>query len=326
MVLTNKEDVPLVLAVWLAHSDYDFNPDERTISATSILKPIKQIVLERRGGEKKADVIDLLAAAYGSTLHSGIENAWLSNKLPETLSSLGIPEKQINRVRVNPEEPEEGAVNVFLEKRSEKEIQGWKISGKFDCVINGHLFDNKSTSVWTYIYGSRVEEYKSQCSIYKWLNPDLITDDTFSINYIFTDWSKQDAIKKKSEGYPSRRLIEAKYELYPKEFVEGYLIKKLDLVKKYLNAPEEDIPRCTNEDLWRGPAKYKYYSDSTKTAGKATRTFDNREEAYTFMGTKGKGIVIESLGEPRRCKYCNCYDICGQRREYYADEFSFNNP
>ena len=59
------------------------------------------------------------------------------------------------------------------------------VSGKYDLVLDGQLSDYKSTSVWTYIYGSKVEDYIKQGSIYKWLSPDKITSDYININYIF---------------------------------------------------------------------------------------------------------------------------------------------
>jgi len=41
----NVSDVPLALAVFLATDSYDYNPDPNTVSATTLLKPIRQIVL-----------------------------------------------------------------------------------------------------------------------------------------------------------------------------------------------------------------------------------------------------------------------------------------
>ena len=41
--VTNNTNLPLSIAVWLACDDYDYNNDPYTISATTLLKPLKQI-------------------------------------------------------------------------------------------------------------------------------------------------------------------------------------------------------------------------------------------------------------------------------------------
>lgn len=339
MKFTNTEQVALPLAVWLASSDYDLvNPDLYTISATTLLKPIKQIVLEKRlQGQKQADVLDMLAAVYGSALHSSIEHAWTNKNLPKTLEALGYPDKTIQQFKVNPTEPKKEDINVYLEKRTNKTISiynslfsgskekiDWTISGKFDLVLNGTLFDNKSTSSYTFMFGTRVEDYIQQCSIYRWLNPELITNEKFFINYIFTDWNKQNAITKKNEGYPQKRVLSIEYPLMSYEETQQFIIDKLTKVTYYLQSLEETLPRCTDEELWRGETKYKYYSDPHKTSGRATRVFTDRAEAYQYQSQKEKGIVLEVKDSPKRCKYCACYDICEQRREYYEDEFEFS--
>lgn len=321
MQYTNKDDVPLSLAVWLAHSDYDFIPDEKSISATSLLKPVRQVVLERSisSSNKQKDILDSLAAVYGSSLHAAIENAWTSDKLPQTLASLGMTQKVIDRVKVNPIEPEEGDINVYVEKRAERSISGYKISGKFDLVINGHLYDNKSTSVWTYIYKSRQDDYIKQCSIYKWLNPDIITDDTFSINYIFTDWSKSDAVIKAKNGYPQKRLIEENFPFMSQVETENFIQAKLADIDKYIGfTTQTDLPECPESELWCSDTVYKYYANP-KNRTRATKVFDTAAEANSYMNQKGKGEVVRAIGKPRRCLYCDCYDICLQRRKYYSD-------
>ena len=44
----NVSEVPLALAVFLASDYYDYNEDQNTISATTLLKPLRQIVLPPR--------------------------------------------------------------------------------------------------------------------------------------------------------------------------------------------------------------------------------------------------------------------------------------
>ena len=316
-MLTNKNNLNLAMQVWLINDSYDYVSDPKYISATSLLKPVRQIILEKRlEGSPDGDISDMITSKYGTSIHSGIEEAWTSPNLPDNLRKLGINETTIERIKINPSEPKEGDINIFLEKRSTRKINGWTVGGKFDLVIDGKLYDNKSTSTWSYIYGSRVEDYTKQLSIYRWLNTDLVTDDHFTINYIFTDWSQTKAIQQKD--YPQCRIISKDYELMELADIEWYIKNKLDKVDKYINAEEAEIPECTDEELWREPPKFKYYKDPTKLA-KATKVFESQLEANAYCLEKGTGIVIPVSGSVRRCAYCRCFNQCSQKNRYLED-------
>lgn len=313
-MLTNKHDLNLAMQVWLLNDNYDYNTDPKYISATSLLKSVKQIILERRlSSGLEGDISDLITSKYGTAIHSGIEEAWLSPKLPLTLKKLGLNETTIKRVHVNPSEPKKEDLNIFLEKRTTKKLGNWTIGGKFDLVIDGKLYDNKSTSVWSFIYGSKKNDYIKQLSIYRWLNSDLITDDYFTINYIFTDWSQIRALQQKD--YPQCRLVSKEYKLMELAEIEKYMRDKLALVDRYSEASEADIPQCSDEELWREPPKYKYYRDPTKLV-KATKVFDTQLEADAHCLKEGRGIIIPVAGAVRRCAYCKCFNLCSQKDQY----------
>ena len=48
MKFTNKNNIPLSLAVWLVTDEYDYVDKPNYISATSLLKPTRQLVLSKR--------------------------------------------------------------------------------------------------------------------------------------------------------------------------------------------------------------------------------------------------------------------------------------
>lgn len=305
------------MQVWLLHDTYDHVNNPYYISATSLLKPVKQILLERRlGGNVLEDISDHITSSYGTALHSSIEEAWLSPSLPTTLKKLGLNEATIARIRINPPKPKKEDINIFLEQRSTKTVGKWTVGGKFDLVIDGKLYDNKSTSAWSFIYGTRVEDYTKQLSIYRWLNQDLITEDKFTINYIFTDWSQTRARQEKD--YPQCRVVSKDYDLLPIAAIEHYIKTKLNAVEQYMDAKEEDIPPCSDEELWREAPKYKYYRDPNKL-NKATKVFTSQLEANAHCLKEGKGIVIPVLGAVRRCSYCKCFNICSQKDQYLQD-------
>ena len=318
-MLTNKYNLNLPMQVWLNHDNYDYVNDSKYISATSLLKPIKQIILAQRyQGEQEGDISDYISSKYGTSIHAGIEEAWTSPKLKENLLKLGINQATVDKIKVNPAKVEEGDIPVYLEQRFVRKLGDWVVGGKFDLIFDGKLMDNKSTSVWTYLYGSKVEDYTKQLSIYRWLNSDLVTNDYFTINYIFTDWSQTKALQQ--DDYPKCRIVSKDYKLMELADTERMIKNKLDLIDKYSNVPDDALPDCTDEELWRSPTVYKYYKNQKKLT-RATKVFDDYAQAAAYMNIEqgGKGIVIPVLGSVRRCSYCSCFNHCKQKDKYLAN-------
>ena len=186
-------------------------------------------------------------------------------------------------------------------------------------VADGILYDNKSTSVYTWIYGGRDKDYCLQGSLYKLINKDIIKEDFIRINYIFTDWQKSAVAQ--NEKYPLNRLVCKDIPLLSLEETKKFIEDKIKQIKIYKDSPEEKLPRCTDEDLWRAEPKYKYYADPTKTSGRSTKNFTSLQEANEYKLAKGnKGVVIVVPGEVKRCMYCRAYSICKQRREYFPND------
>ena len=319
-MITNKEDIPLTLAVWAVDDDYDYVNQENYISVTQLIKPIKQIILGMRVSDEDTDVSDLINAALGTCIHSGIEKAWKFN-YKKNLKSLGYSDELINKIKINPkkEDLKNTDIPIYIEQRNTIKVDDYTIGGKFDMVADGILHDNKSTSVYTWIYGGRDKDYCLQGSLYKLINKDIIKEDFIRINYIFTDWQKSAATQ--NEKYPLNRLVCKDIPLLSLEETKKFVEDKIKQIKLYKDSPEEKLPRCTDEDLWRAEPKYKYYADPTKTSGRSTKNFTSLEEANEYKLAKGnKGIVIVVPGEVKRCIYCRAYNICKQRREYFPND------
>lgn len=318
-MVTNNNNLPLSLSVFLAHDEY---PEHRegVISVTTLLKPIKQIVLGMRisGNQGEQDISGRIASTFGTAIHNGIENAWCSPRLPDTLKELGYPKGMIERVRVNPSQTmlddNEDIIPVYTELRTEKEFMGWIISGEFDFVAEGRVRDFKTTGVYTYIKQTNSNKYILQGSLYRWLNPSKITDSVMAIDYIFTDWSALNARTQK-DTYPPTRMMEQIYELLPIPKAEEYVKDKLNLIDKFRLADQSEIPKCTNEDLWVDPSKFKYYKKIG--AARATRVYDTAAEANShFIKDGSVGAVIEHKGTVKACRYCEALPICDQANAY----------
>lgn len=320
MKLTNNTGLSLPIAVWLATDDYDSVPLPEYISATTLLKPIRVIVLSRRMGqanvEKSGDVSALIASRFGSAMHGGIESAWKGNVV-KALMDLGYPRKVAEAIRVNPTIEEPGTIPVYLELRVQKEIAGFILGGKFDMVADGRLYDFKTTSTFTYVNNTNEEYYRLQGSIYRWLNPEKVKDDHIYIQYIFTDWSAISA--RGNPGYPGARILEFPVQLLSLADTENYIRRKLGKVNALASTPESQLPECTDEELWRSAPKFKYYSDPTKIGGKASKVFDDQAEANRWRAMKGKGVIKVFGGEVKACKYCPVFSSCTQKDKYLAD-------
>lgn len=319
--LTNQKNLPLTTAVWLAHDTYDRVVTPDYISATGVIRPLKQIILAMRvdPSDQITDVSDLVASRMGQSIHDSIERAWLSS-YERALKNLGYPQNIIDRVIVNPTPDQlaqmENPIPVYLEQRRIKELMGFKIGGKFDIVAEGTLEDYKSTKVFTYVKGSNHLDYILQGSIYRWLNPEIITNDVMRINYIFTDWLKSRASY--DPNYPKTPIISKTFPLMSLQEIESWMLHKLTEIKRLQHAPEEQLPPCTDEELWRTESTWKYYSDPAKLS-RATKNFETQAEANSHMITKGKGIVIQAKGMVKRCNYCPAFTVCKQKDQYLAD-------
>lgn len=316
---SNVSDVPLALAVFLATDSYDHNEDKNTISATALLKPIRQIVLPSRlpVGEGLNSLGDMMASRIGTAIHDGIESAW-KNNYKQALENIGMNKNVIDRIAINPK-PEEltsNTIPIYLEQRLTRQIGKRKITGKFDFIGEGILQDFKSTSVWTYMYQTNTDKYQQQGSIYRWLDSNLITSDTMQIHFIFTDWKAP-----KFGGdpkYPTKRFLTQSIPLMNLNDTEKFITNKLNQIDKYWDAPEETIPECTDEELWRSSPIYKYYKNPSKLT-RSTKNFDTPQEAYLRLAEDHNvGVVIASPGEVKACKYCPAYVACSQKDKLIA--------
>jgi hypothetical protein len=323
MNVTNNYKINLLMAVWLLNDNYDYDPTPKTISASTLIKPLKKYILSKRVNRENQsiDVADLISTALGSAIHDSVEAVWLDDaKRTKALTQLGIPEAVQKEIMINPT-PEEVAarpdgIHVYFEQRSVREYKGWRITGKFDQIADGRVQDTKSTGVFSYMKGTKDNDYRDQLSIYKWLNPDKVTDPDGQINFVFTDW--QGFRANQDPNYPEKRLISKEFKLLSDAQVEALIDKRLHELAQYMDAPEEDIPECTREDLWMDPPVYKYYADPSKvtSGGRATKNFSDPQEAQRFMLEKGKGVVIPVEGAPKACGYCDGFEVCKQKDRY----------
>ncbi len=322
MKITNKHDIHLSMAVFLAHDEYDYDSRENHISATGLLNSPRQIILAHRSNSRvtETDISDFVPAGLGNAVHDAIEHAWLVGH-KKALRKLGYSETMIARVKLNPDPSSvhNTDIPIYLEQRREREIMNYVISGKYDFVGNGELTDHKTTGVYSYMMKTNEKKYQLQGSIYRWLNPDIITQDTMIINYFFTDWSKLRSMIEAKKGYPQCRSVAHKIPLLSISETEAYIRQKLTTLNIYWLREEQSLPVCTQEELWQGADVFKYYKNPQKKA-RATKNFDTYAEAHArFMKDGSVGVIDEIKGQVKRCEYCNGVSICSQAKQLILD-------
>lgn len=312
---TNHTDIPLVLAVWLAANDgYDLKPEPDIISATSLMKPTKSLVLGIRlaaqDQEGEVDISDLISSRVGTAVHTAAEQSWLYSR-EAGLTALGTPQWVIDKIRINPETPgEDPQFDVYMEQRSMKQVGKWRISGKFDFVHNARVKDIKTTKTYNWIKGSNDESYRIQLSIYRWLNQDIITDNYGDIMMVFTDWTPLKAQADKS--YPQTQIKVKTVELMSIAETERWIKERLTEIEVVATQKQDDMPLCTPDELWMDAPSYAYYKKPD--AARATRVFDNAHEANARKAADGfpGSIVVFRQSNPKYCRYCDARSICMQ--------------
>lgn len=332
-IISNNSDIPIALAVWLVHDEYDYIKADNYISATGLMKPLRQSLLAKRvpAELQTDDVENYIARALGHSIHDSMEKAWKAG-YRTNLKKLGYSQSMIDRVLINPTDEElaltKDPIPVYLEQRMFRRHMGYTIGGKYDAITEGIVNDTKSTSAYAWMYGGKDEDYQLQGSLYRWLDakgfsdPECqasfnprITEEFMRVNFVFTDWKKADAAS--NPGYPQRRVAQKEVNLLSLDETQLWVNNKLRQLEKYKDAPDGDMPDCTPAELWMSDPTYKYYKDPAKAnqpGSRSTKNFDDLGEAMRFQNEKGGvGVVVEIKAEPKRCGYCPAYEVCGQR-------------
>jgi len=312
----NSTDIPLSMAIWLSTDNYDYSTAENPISVTDLLKPLKATILSRSipdSGEP-IDIADLIQSKTGSAVHDGIDQAWKQNH-KQAMLDLGYPDAVIRKMVINPTILVADDIPIYMEVRTIKKIEGFHLGGKFDFVMEGQLEDFKTTGVYNYINQGNAESYILQGSMYRWLNPDIITNDHMKITYLFTDWKAHETSK---NNYPPQRIMSQTFQLKSEAETEIFIRTRLQSIKAFTGLSQSLMPECNKTELWQSDSVFKYYKDPTKTA-RSTKNFTSLSEANLRLTTDGNvGIVLEVKGEVKRCRYCNASAICLQAENLQA--------
>lgn len=299
MKITNRLGLPKQL-VELVSSDY--KPTEHQYSCTTILKPTRQIILERRYNDQiESDVSDMCWLIFGIAVHSIIENS----------------KEDIGQFK-------EEKLKVDLGKYW-KELDGYYLSGRSDMIdlINKSITDWKTCSAWKVIYKD-FEDWRKEMLIYAWAVKDIGFDiDKAEAIAFIKDHNKTKS--KTDSDYPNLPIWVEKFAFSEENFDEigKYIHNKFLSLKSNENKPDSDLPMCTEEERWREPTKYAIKKKANKTASKLHDTLKEAEEHLKNLEEKYPNVYEIEVreGTDKRCiDYCSCNKFCPYYKENYMKE------
>jgi hypothetical protein len=276
--ITNNQNLPegIVRAV----DTERHNKSDKHLSATTLLKGMKEIILtQRHWDELTDDAADRMWAIFGTAVHALLET--------------------------------EGE-HEFTECDIEVPLaQGVTITGKIDNynMESGVITDYKTASVWKVIMKD-FEDWRMQGLIYAWLlskNKFKVTRCRFIA--ILKDQSKSKA--KLDKEHPQSPVHVYEFPITAAELneAEAYVNSRLSEYLKCLDKPDDEIPPCADKERWASETGYAVKKQGNK---RAVRVLPAKAEADAMAAKLGAGHYVETRpGESRKCAaYCICCDFC----------------
>ena len=297
--ITNKLNLPKQL-VDLVSSDYQ--PKEHQYSCTTILKPTRQVILERRhNNEIEQDVSEIVWCIFGILAHSVIENS----------------QEDVGQFK-------EEKLKVDLGKYC-KELEGYYLSGRSDMIdlLDKCISDWKTASCWKVIYKD-FEDWRKEMLIYAWAVKDMgfEIDKAQAIAFL-KDHNKTKA--KVDSSYPKLPVWVEKFKFTDKDFkdIEEFIIARFLELKKYEDVSDNELPMCTMEERWNDGNKYIVIKHGAKRATKIHETLEEAEEHLNNLNKNYPNVyeIQERLGEDKKClEYCSACKFCPYYKEKYMKE------
>ena len=281
MTITNRLGLP---EGFVRACDTKAHNEEGCVSATTLLKGVKEIVLtSRHWNEMEDDVADRVWAIWGQAVHSLLEH-----ETPDT----------------------------FVEESVSADVNGMKVTGRMDCYDpkEGILYDYKTASVWKVLYKD-FDDWKKQGLIYSW----LLNKNGFSVKKcrfiaMLKDHSKSKA--KFDASYPQSPVYVYEFDVTDNDLmaIENFIQIRVREIHHCEKFDDDSIPECSEAERWAKPTNYAVMKQGRKTA---LRVFDNITEAEKLATEQG-GYVETRKGTDGKCpEYCACCEFCNYWKANY---------
>lgn len=287
MRITNKMNLP---AAFVAMAEEQREIVDKTYSCTTLLKPVREIILNRRhDAEIENDVSDMIWLLFGTAAHAILE------KHDKT-----------------------GYAEIVMQHTFEN---GYTLTGKCDLynAVAESLEDYKTASVWKVLF-SDFEDWRRQGLIYAWLLAKLGKPvKQLKFYALLKDWSARDYKLKKLKGefYPDCAVWTWQYTLQENDLaeIEEFIINKFDEIIIAESQADSEIKLCEPSDRWNKGDTYAICKNGRKTA---LRVLDTLEAAKAWQADNGGDYIETRAGEDKRCMdYCNCCEYCDFWKEKY---------
>jgi len=270
-VLTNRLGLPSSIVTAIRNDPYTRGDSD--ISVTQLITPAYQRRLIETVPEIRVDASDAIWSLVGQVGHAIVERAH---------DGTGIAEERL-----------------FMP------CEGWTVSGQFDLIEDGCLYDFKFTTVWS---AGGKDEWTEQLNLLRVLahhkaretGDERYRVDKLAIIAIFRDWQKSRA---KSHDYPKAQVAQIPIDVWPIEQAEAFMCER---VKAH---QDPNPPPCTDKERWLRPATYAVMKKGLK---RAVKLHDTEEAAQAHAEELGKGHSVEHRpGTYARCEaYCDVADQC----------------
>ena len=283
MKITNKFGLPQVF-VEMATSDYEYEENEYRV--TSLLKSIRETILERRHHEEiEQDVSDMIWLLFGTAVHNVLENH------------------------------QEGD-NEIKEERLKISIGDYILSGQFD-LYNAEtktITDYKTCSIWKIIYGD-FEDWRQQLLIYAYMLECIGFEvKKGEVIALMKDHSKAQA--KRKADYPELPVEKIIFKFTKKDFkeIEKWITERFLQIAAAEQLPDDELPLCTPEERFNSGDTFAVMKKGRK---RAMRVLDSMEDAERWKENNGGDFVEIRPGEDKKCEdYCRVNMFC----DYYLSK------
>jgi len=287
MKITNK----LLLPDMLQRSiEKEYTYQEKRYSITSLLDPIRTMMLKRRYNDViEQDISEMIWLLFGTFTHFALEHIELKE-------------------------------NEYVEKKMEYKFDnGYTLSGIIDHIYDT-IDDYKTTSVWSVIYKSDYDKWKKQLQMgaYLWFKETGVWLQTGKIIAILKDFNKNDA--KNKADYPKLPVQVIEFDLGSTEEIEKWLIEKFETIQMFEQEKDTDLPLCTLEERFNKGDTFAVKKIANKTATKLHNNYKEAEEHLNNLEKQFPGIYEIDIrkGEDTKClNYCSCCKFC----DYYLENY-----
>lgn len=273
MRILNPRNLPEAL-VKAAIGDKDYSPDPNRMSVTDLIdSPWRRYLKQLHYGDISVDVEDMTWLLMGKAFH--------------LLMDKYAPDEAVS------------------EEKIEIPYNGITLVGVPDVHQGGILYDYKTTSVYSFILGEKVE-WTQQLNVYRWmLNSIHIEINKIQIIAILKDHMARKATE---PDYPSKPLIAVDIPLWTLEETQKFIDSRIEAHK--------NLEPCSPEERWSKPTTYAVKMKGVKTA---KRVLTSHDDAAEWMANNIKDLknayIEERPGEDSKClRYCNYAKWCQYNR------------